>query len=156
MKLNIKLTKRFSAIIFGLFFLGQAELTLAENSFAPSKEIAEKRLELGYDLFGLNQHPAVTQLSKKALQLRIGNSEKEVYKLLGQPTWASKEEGVGLVWRWANHSCDSVYVVFSEKGRVKSYSQGRSNCNSSREDTDEEAFSSYLCKDNSNLCFPSN
>lgn len=76
----------------------------------------------------LKQYPARTELSKKALKLRVGMSKQAVYQLLGEPTWALSYKGMPLDWLYRNAQCNPVDVTFDAKGSVTGFDQGRAKC----------------------------
>lgn len=81
------------------------------------------------NLAGLNEYPAVTALSKKALNLSVGMTRQEVFNLLGRPSWVElQQNGRALVWSWDNDVCNPITVTFNKKLQVVGFDQGRINC----------------------------
>ena len=71
------------------------------------------------------KYPPQTKLSKKAIHLRIGMTKKEVFALLGTPTWA---RGTPLIWTWQNGQCNPVEVYFDYDNIVIGFNEGRAEC----------------------------
>jgi len=77
----------------------------------------------------------VTELSKKASQLKMGMSRQAVIRLLGPATWASipGDEGefpipdprIKLELYWRNPGCAPVVVDFNRNLRVIGWGEGR-------------------------------
>jgi hypothetical protein len=74
----------------------------------------------------LKLYPPKTELSKKAIHLRIGMTKKEVFELLGKPTWANSEKPLILIWR--NGNCNPIEVIFDQNLKVAGYDEGRAEC----------------------------
>lgn len=85
----------------------------------------------------LPQTKPVTELSKRAAQLKLKMSKAEVLAVLGPATWAILPTDRGdwalephqiLELRWANGNCNNVAVSFDRSGRVSGWDEGRAVC----------------------------
>ena len=92
----------------------------------------------------LQKFPPHTKLSKKSLNIKIGMSKEEVFKLLGKPTWAESSLEEPLIWIWKNGTCNPVEVIFDKNMKVIGFDEGRAECLD-----DDEYFAlpkdKYLC-----------
>src|SRR5687768_11742211 len=79
----------------------------------------------------------VTELSKKADQLKHGTTRAEVIRLLGTPTWAilptdkgewELAKSLSLELRWSNGNCNNVAVSFDRTGKLTGSDAGRAVC----------------------------
>jgi hypothetical protein len=101
----------------------------------------------------LKAYPPKTDLSKKALHLKIGMSKNEVLKLLGNPTWADSKSEVPLAWAWHNGHCNPVNVSFDKNMEVTGFDEGRAVCFEA-DDYQVLPDKDYLCtnEEQKNLC----
>ena len=77
----------------------------------------------------LKAYPPKTELSKKALNLKLGMTKTEVLELLETPpTWANEDRGESLVWIWQNGICNPVEVTFNHDMTVSGFDEGRAEC----------------------------
>ncbi|MGD9108805.1 MAG: hypothetical protein PVI75_06530 [Gammaproteobacteria bacterium] len=96
------------------------------------------------------QHPAKTELSKKAVHLKLGMTKAQVIKLLGPPTWANTDEGVPLTLAWRNGNCNPVVVTFDKHVLVDGWDEGRVECSDlTYTDVPDDQ---YLCSKQLGLC----
>lgn len=105
--------------------IGIAE-TSSISSLKPSSPVLSKSPRL-FKKRHISHFPQ-TELSRKAMHLRIGMTREEVLVLLGRPTWAQSYKGIPLDWSWRNGFCNPVDVTFDEGLRVNGFNQGRAIC----------------------------
>ena len=80
----------------------------------------------------------VTNLSKKAANLKLGMSRKAAINLLGRATWAviPSDKGelalpdprIRLELYWKNPGCTTVVVQFNKHFKVTGWDEGRAYC----------------------------
>jgi hypothetical protein len=80
----------------------------------------------------------ITNLSKKASELKIGMSRQAIISLLGHPTWAviPSDKGrlslpdsrIRLTLYWKNAPCTPVIVQFDSAYKATGWSEGRVSC----------------------------
>jgi len=89
-------------------------------SFAANKKTNLKEPQKTY--------PPKTKLTFKAMRLQAGMTRKQVYLLLGKPTWAQTIKGIPLDWTWKNGKCNPVDVTFDQYLKVNGFDEGRAEC----------------------------
>jgi len=92
---------------------------------------------LGVGVLAASDLPQVTDLSRKAANVRSGMTRTQVLNLLGPPTWAllptdsgdwaeAIDDGFNLMWR--NGKCNPVTVTFDNRARVDGRDEGTAVC----------------------------